>query len=192
MNQHQLPAYKLTENYFISTIVHQLKTYVMLQLSYLTRATKVRSNEEFTNISFVSSSHYFLVIQDFLRFHKIARDQRVSFNTQYGAFTDQSEKLMWELSRIVWTCDNFTSNDSYTQLTNFIQGYVDNEINLSPDGSCVQYCSDFKKTKNYGCKSNTLCGANYLDHNKTLCEGTVRDCDYFGPTFSYCPNVSNK
>lgn len=42
MDQPQLAVYKLTEKYFINTIVVQLKAYVMLQLSYLTRATKVR------------------------------------------------------------------------------------------------------------------------------------------------------
>lgn len=98
---------------------------------------------------------------------------------------------MWNLSRVIWSCDNFSSNESYTQLTNFIQGYVDNEINLNADGSCAPYCSDFKATKNYGCKTGTLCAANYLDHNKTRCMGSVRDCDYFGPSFTYCSNVSN-
>lgn len=165
MNQSQLAVYKLAEKYFINTIAIQLKAYVMLQLSYLTRATK-----------------------DFLHFHKTARDQRVSFNYQYTTFTQQSENLMWNLSRVVWSCDNFNSNESYTQLTNFVQGYVDNEINLNADGSCMPYCSDFKATKNYGCKAGTLCAANYLDHNKTRCLGSVRDCDYFGPSFTYCSN----
>lgn len=97
---------------------------------------------------------------------------------------------MWNLSRIVWSCDDFSSNDSFTQLTNFIQGYVDNEINMNPDGSCAPYCTDFKETKSYGCKEGTMCAANYLDHNKTRCLGTIRDCDYFGPSFNLCPNVS--
>lgn len=122
-----------------------------------------------------------------MTFHKTARDQRIAFNYQYAEFTQQSESLMWNLSRVVWACDDFNANESYSSLTNFIQGYVDNEINLSPDGSCAPYCSDFKVAKNYNCKANTLCAAK----NKTRCEGTVRDCGYFGPTFSYCPNVSS-
>lgn len=125
-----------------------------------------------------------------MSFHKTARDQRVSFNYQYAQFTQQSETLMWNLSRIVWSCDDFQTNESYTQLTNFLQGYVDNEINLNPDGSCAPYCSDFHETKNYDCKPNTLCAATNMDHNRTRCNGTVRDCDYFGPSFSFCPNVS--
>lgn len=98
---------------------------------------------------------------------------------------------MWNLSRIVWSCDDFRTNESYTQLTNLVQGIVDNEINLNPDGTCTKYCTDFKQTKNYDCKPNTLCADTNLDRNKTRCEGSIRDCDYFGPTFSYCPNVSS-
>lgn len=97
---------------------------------------------------------------------------------------------MWNLSQIVWSCDDFTTPDTYTQLTNFIQGYVDNEINLNPYGSCAPYCSDYKSTKNYDCNEKTLCAANYYDKNKTRCHGMIRDCDYFDSTFTYCPNVS--
>lgn len=41
MDESQLAVYKLIEKYFINTIAVQLKAYVMLQLSYLTRAAKV-------------------------------------------------------------------------------------------------------------------------------------------------------
>lgn len=42
MDQIELPVYKLTEKYFTNTMVVQLKAYVMLQLSYLTKAAKVQ------------------------------------------------------------------------------------------------------------------------------------------------------
>ncbi|XP_031627540.1 uncharacterized protein LOC116343553 [Contarinia nasturtii] len=168
IDEPQIAVYKLVEKYFFNTIVLHLKAYVMLQLSYLTGAAK-----------------------DFLHFHKTARDHRVAFNSQYVNVTLQTENLMWNLSRIIWSCDKFSSNESYTQLTNFIQGYVDNEINMNADGSCAPYCDDFKSTKNYGCKEGTLCATNYLDHNKTRCLGTIRDCDYFGPMFSICPNEND-
>lgn len=98
---------------------------------------------------------------------------------------------MWNLGRIVWSCDDFQSPGTSTQLTNFIQGYVDNEINMSPDESCGAHCRDYKLTWNFDCKNNTICATNYYDHNKTRCNGFIRDCDYFGTSFEYCPNVSN-
>lgn len=48
MDQSELPVYKLTEKYFTNTMVVQLKAYVMIQLSYLTRAAKVRFRDLFT------------------------------------------------------------------------------------------------------------------------------------------------
>lgn len=42
MDQIELPVYKLTEKYFTNTMVVQLKAYVMIQLSYLTKAAKVQ------------------------------------------------------------------------------------------------------------------------------------------------------
>lgn len=47
MDEPQIAVYKLLEKYFFNTIVLQLKAYVMLQLSYLTGATKVRSRFDF-------------------------------------------------------------------------------------------------------------------------------------------------
>lgn len=129
--------------------------------------------------------------QDFVYYHKIARDRRVSFNYKYAAYTQQTEALVWNLSQVVWSCDDFVDPQSYTQLTNFIQGYIDNEMNLNPYGSCAPYCTDYKITRNYECHDKTICAANYYDKNKTRCDGTVLNCDYFDSMFTYCPNVSS-
>lgn len=96
---------------------------------------------------------------------------------------------MWSLSREVWNCDN-KSVGAYTQLTNFIQGYVENKINMNAEFSCSNYCTDFNETKQYGCHNKTACGYNFLDRNKTMCTGTIRDCDYFDSSMIYCSNVS--
>lgn len=37
-----MPVYRLTEKYFTHTMAVQLKAYIMLQLSYLTKAAKVQ------------------------------------------------------------------------------------------------------------------------------------------------------
>lgn len=47
MNQSELADFKITEKYFINTMFVQLKGYIMLQLSYLTRATKVHTSLQF-------------------------------------------------------------------------------------------------------------------------------------------------
>lgn len=93
------------------------------------------------------------------------------------------------MSRDVWNCDD-KNEGSYTMLTNFIQGYVENKINMNAEFSCSHYCNNYKVTKQYGCHKKSVCGQNYLDRNKTTCSGTIRNCDYFDSSMIYCPNVS--
>lgn len=126
-----------------------------------------------------------------MRFQGLARDLRAQFNGRFTKFTQDTEVLIWGLNREIWSCDP-SNNASYTKLTNFIQGYVDNKINLSSDGTCSPTCKDLQKTKNYNCNKNTLCGRNYYDGNKTRCNGVVRECDFFDSGMTYCPNVSGE
>ena len=79
--------------------------------------------------------------------------------------------------------------DSFVEITNFIQGYVDNEVNINPEGTCWDSCSTYKLTKNYDCKEGTICDANYLDKSKTRCDGAIRDCHFIPGNFNLCPNV---
>lgn len=62
-------------------------------------------------------------------------------------------------------------------------------MNISPNGSCVGSCDDFTFSKNYRCDNDTLCAPNYLDKNKTRCEGEVRDCSFVESDMWICPNV---
>lgn len=72
-----------------------------------------------------------------------------------------------------------------------MQGYIDNEINMSPFGDCSWSCQDYKSTLSYECHEDTMCDKNYLDKNKTRCDGTIRDCDFLESSLDVCPNVSD-
>lgn len=78
---------------------------------------------------------------------------------------------------------------SYTQITNFIQGFIENEANFNVDGSCRGQCEDYHLVHHQGCKNYTICTINYLDKNKTRCDGTIRSCTYVEPDMRLCPNV---
>lgn len=81
--------------------------------------------------------------------------------------------------------------DVYHQITRFIQGYVDNEVNLNQDASCKHTCSDHKQTKNFNCKSDTLCAENHIDLASTKCNGTVLNCEFIGDDLTACPVSSS-
>lgn len=62
-------------------------------------------------------------------------------------------------------------------MTNFLQGYVDNELNLNTEDSCTQNCADYTKTKNYLCSPDTVCGETDTRHRHlSVCKGNVHDC----------------
>lgn len=68
------------------------------------------------------------------------------------------------------------SVDSYTEISNFLQGFIDNEANLSPTASCGGVCSDYRKTSHIQCVSDSLCDRGINDHEPAKCNGIVRDC----------------
>lgn len=80
--------------------------------------------------------------------------------------------------------------DSYTEITNFIQGYIDNEVNFNRDDTCLKQCSDFQHVEYHTCRNSTLCQLNFLDKNKTRCDGTIRECTFIESDMTICPNVS--
>lgn len=63
----------------------------------------------------------------------------------------------------------------YTSITNFMQGYIDNEINLNDERRCDGTCSDFKSTKNHECQNGTLCA--HRNFARTRCTGDMFDCN---------------
>lgn len=65
---------------------------------------------------------------------------------------------------------------SYTEIANFLQGFVDNEANLNAAASCAGVCSDYRKTAHFQCQSGSLCDRNVNDHEQAKCGGIIRDC----------------
>lgn len=76
------------------------------------------------------------------------------------------------------------------QITNFLRGYVDNEINLNSDGSCWGTCSDYKFARNYQCSSGTFCEYRNVGEVNPTCRGTIIDCMYIDKRMEVCPSVS--
>lgn len=83
-------------------------------------------------------------------------------------------------------CGRIAAN--YHQITRFIQGYVDNEVNLNADKKCSFSCTDFRQTNNFGCHPDTLCAAQHIDPTATRCNGTVYNCEKLDNDLTICPS----
>lgn len=80
---------------------------------------------------------------------------------------------------------------SYTEISNFLQGFVDNEANLNSAASCAGVCSDYRKTTHFQCQSGSLCDRHVNDHEQAKCLGIIRDCqDIDDSDVNICETVS--
>lgn len=61
-------------------------------------------------------------------------------------------------------------------MANFLQGYIDNEINLSEKDTCTKSCSDFVNTEHQRCAPGTPCANQPEPSNPNICKGRIRDC----------------
>lgn len=78
----------------------------------------------------------------------------------------------------------------YHQITRFIQGYIDNEVNMNAEKSCKQSCSDYTNTKSFDCAEKTLCSEYaHIDEASTRCKGTIYNCDFVDDDVTVCPVI---
>lgn len=155
--------------YYHDISAAELKAYALIQLSYMFFTVYGRGN-------FRSSAQ--------------------TLRTKYLDRTFQSQAIVKHLldnsKRDIWKCDpNRYSIGMFEEVTHFLQGYIDNEVNLNPDGTCRNTCSDYKVTKNYLCYDGTYCGQvpEGPNRDRLICKGTVVDCQFIGSDLNVCSTV---
>lgn len=83
-----------------------------------------------------------------------------------------------------------SKDDASMQVTNFLSGYVDNEINLNQDSSCWNTCADYNVAQHYRCSDGTFCDQQRRAGRQAACDGTVIDCSYIDSSMTICQSVS--
>lgn len=75
----------------------------------------------------------------------------------------------------------------FEALMNFLQGYIDNEINFNANATCASSCADYELTKHFSCADGTICAnpnpgrdPNGLEKDDTICDGIIRECRDIG------------
>lgn len=70
---------------------------------------------------------------------------------------------------------------TYDQITRLLQGYIENEVDMNPDGTCRENCPYYTLTRNYGCFKDQFCA------KQTPCKGRIIDCQYIDSDMMVCP-----
>lgn len=76
---------------------------------------------------------------------------------------------------VLWFTYYSTIGTYFTSITNFMQGYLDNEINLNGERKCDGTCSDYKSAQNHECQNDTICA--HSNFARTRCTGNIFDCN---------------
>ncbi|KAH8252256.1 hypothetical protein KR038_000526, partial [Drosophila bunnanda] len=101
-------------------------------------------------------------------------------------------QVMSKSGRVYWRCDpsgqeQHVEEGSYSRVTRLLQGFVENEINLSEDQTCWGTCDDHHLTRPTGCyhPEEELCG------QQPACKGTLYNCGFIESDLSICPSSND-
>lgn len=124
------------------------------------------------------------------------RSSAQTLRAKYLERTQQTQEIVKHLleysKRDIWRCDpNHYSIGTYEEVTNFLQGYLDNEVNLNPDGTCQNTCSDYTLSENYQCYDGTYCAQKPegKQRDRAICKGKVVNCEFLGSDLNICSSV---
>lgn len=104
---------------------------------------------------------------------------------QYSAdILHEAKTVLEQLPRDFYRCDprHHREGETYIQLTELLQGYIENEVDMNSDGSCSQKCGYYQHAQSEGCylPSSQYCGK----HRR--CGGMIHDCRFYDADATVC------
>ncbi|ERL85944.1 hypothetical protein D910_03359, partial [Dendroctonus ponderosae] len=115
-------------------------------------------------------------------FTKESQHSRERFQERTNNAVESVKRAMQKVSRELWKCDpkKHVKGETYEEITNLLQGYVQNEVDLNPDGTCSENCAEYTYTKSHGCYQNLYC------RQQRSCSGKIIDCRFFDSDMWIC------
>ncbi|XP_030758643.1 uncharacterized protein LOC115884266 [Sitophilus oryzae] len=146
-------------NLYDAIVLTELKGFTMVQFSYMILRLYGRGN--FTKESELSQE---------------------KFQERMNSVVFTVKNVMKNVSRELWNCDPeiYTKGETYEEITNFLQGYIQNEIDLNSEGTCREDCAEYTYTKNHGCHENDHC------MRQRNCNGRIVSCQFFDSDMWIC------
>ncbi|XP_069158749.1 uncharacterized protein [Procambarus clarkii] len=96
----------------------------------------------------------------------------------------EAKAVLVKESREFFKCDpqKHVQGETYVQITELLQGYIENEVDMNSVGSCSQNCGYYQHAKSERCylPASQYCGK----HRR--CMGTVHDCQFYNADAWVC------
>ncbi|KAG5894130.1 hypothetical protein JTB14_004068 [Gonioctena quinquepunctata] len=158
-NSKQSPQ-QVLYNLYNTIALTELKGYAMIQFSYM--LLRLYNQGNFTTEA------------------QIMRDR---YEERTNHAIEIVKSAMQNASRELWNCDpkKHIKGETYEEITQLLQGYVQNEVDLNPEGTCRENCAEYTYTKSHGCFNNLHC------RQQRRCNGKIVNCQYFDSDMWICP-----
>ncbi|XP_014242049.1 uncharacterized protein LOC106662462 [Cimex lectularius] len=147
--------------------ITQLKAYAMLQFSWMLLKAYDKGNFEMESELF---KHKYL--------------ERME---------QQANSIVYEMQQApneIKKCDPLIhkQDETYTELTRFLQGYIVNEVDLNKEKTCAEDCSFYKYTKQHSCFQDQFCA------KQPICKGNIVGCNFVDSDMWICqaPDLSTR
>lgn len=140
----------------------ELKGYTMVQFAYMLKKLYGEGN-----------------------FTKEAQIARERYQERTNNIITAVKNAMKSASRDLWKCDpkKHVLGETYVEITQLIQGYIQNEVDLNPDSTCRENCAEYTYTKSHGCFQNLWC------RRQRMCHGKIINCQFVDSDMWICPAV---
>ncbi|XP_066151749.1 uncharacterized protein [Euwallacea fornicatus] len=137
----------------------ELKGYTMIQFSYMLLRLYGKGN-----------------------FTKEAQHSRERFEERTNNAVVAVKAAMRNVSRELWKCDpkKHVQGETYEEITNLLQGYIQNEVDLNSEGTCRENCAEYSFTKSHGCYENLYC------RQQRTCCGKIIGCKFIDSDMWIC------
>ncbi|XP_019876374.1 uncharacterized protein LOC109604287 isoform X1 [Aethina tumida] len=153
-------AQQVIYNLYNSIALTELKGYTMIQFSYMI-------------LKLYNEGNYL----------KESQLQQERFETRTNLAISAVKSAMQDVSRDLYRCDpkRHIKGQTYDEVTQLIQGYLQNEVDMNPYATCRENCAEYKYTKNYGCFKNLYC------QKQRTCMGKILNCQFVDSDMWVCP-----
>lgn len=152
-NLQQSPQ-QLVNGLYLLLALTEARGYAMLEFAWM--MLRVYNEGNFTVEQEVSKKLYLQYSEDIMR---------------------EARSVLVQESREFMRCDPRThvQGETYVQITELLQGYIENEVDMNSGGSCSQNCGYYQHAKAEGCymPQSQYCGK----HRR--CQGTIHDCQFY-------------
>lgn len=115
-----------------------------------------------------------------------AEESRYQYNNDAKKHINYIADLLKYAKTELWKCDpdKYEEGKTYLQITELLQGYIQNEIDLNADNVCTETCSHYVLTRSHSCHSNKWC------RKQKRCKGNILKCHFYNSNMNICPSVS--